>query len=314
MEDHAVIKVEKCPLCGGGQSNLFDQRAVKTGDSASVETDRRLVSTGSIKVTNRLCGGCGLVYQSPRMADNELQQFYEQEYRLLYQGSEGPTPKDLAVQQGRAKALLKFARPRLPQAEGALMRHLDIGCSAGLLLQEFQAAYHYQPMGIEPGDAYRNYAAQKGLQVVASLEELPVGLKFNLISLAHVLEHLAEPLDYLQTLRQEWLNPSGYLLLEVPNLYAHDSFEIAHLVSYSPHTLQQTLQQAGYEILAFQTHGQPRSAILPLYLTALAKPAERPFSRIVRPERAVRLKRRLGLARRRLLTRLAPRQAWLPVK
>ncbi len=97
-------------------------------------------------------------------------------------------------------------------------------------------------------------------------------MRFDLISLAHVLEHIANPVQYLAGLRQNWLTEEGSLLVEVPNLYCHDSFEVAHLVAYSPHSLTQTLQQAGFEIVVFVQHGRPRSSILPLYLTVLARP------------------------------------------
>jgi len=290
------ITVQHCPLCSSTQSLPFDQRTFR-----------------GQPVANRLCRACGLVYQSPRMTDVELEAFYAESYRQLYQGSQGPDSKDLAVQRGRARALLAFARRHIP----AVSRHLDIGCSSGLLLQQFHQVYSCQPTGIEPGDAYRRYAQEQGLEVFASLPELRASNQapFDLVSLAHVLEHIPAPVEYLEALGAGLLSPGGWLLIEVPNLYAHDSFEVAHLVAYSPHTLRQMLQKSGFDITGFQEHGQPRSAILPLYLTALARPSASPLpgGSQVTPESGVRRKRRLGMLRRRVLTRLTPRRAWLPV-
>jgi 2-polyprenyl-3-methyl-5-hydroxy-6-metoxy-1,4-benzoquinol methylase len=218
-------------------------------------------------VTNCLCSACG-VCTSPLPVRRRSWRFTNRSTASFYQGSEGPTRKDLAVQNGRAEALLSFAGGWL----AGLSRHLDIGCSAGVLLQWFQRAYDCKPAGIEPGRAYREYARAQGLNVFASLDELRAARlpRFDLVSLAHVLEHLPDPVEYLAALRADLLLPDGWLLLEVPNLYAHDSFEIAHLVSYSPHTLSQALQKSGYEIVASQRHGQPRSRLIPLYLTVLA--------------------------------------------
>ena len=299
-----------CPLCASTRSTLFDQRSFR-----------------QTLVSNRECLECGLVYQSPHMSDQELEAFYEEEYRQVYQGSQGPNPKDLAVQTGRAEALLAFTQKSIPEINA----HLDIGCSAGLLLERFQQAYTCQSVGVEPGTAYRNYSQARGLTVFASLGELQGGLssqaaatRFDLISLAHVLEHIPDPKTYLANLRQEWLSdstqppgctqPPGWLLVEVPNLYGHDSFEIAHLVSYSPHTLDQMLQQAGFQIIARQVHGQPRSELIPLYITVLAQARqnENPLQSHVIPERGVKRKRRAALLRRSLVTRLAPHKAWLP--
>ncbi len=296
-----AISVQICPLCRGSRSRLFDQRTFRD----------RLVS-------NRVCKACGLVFQSPRMTDEELDRFYADEYRQLYQGSQGPNPKDLAIQASRAETLVRFIKAavqagRLP-SPAFPMQHLDIGCSAGLLLQRFQLAFNLTPTGIEPGTAYRGYAHAQGIEVYQSLDELASQPKqFDWISLAHVLEHIAEPVDYLVHLRQNWLIPGGWLLLEVPNLYGHDCFEVAHQVSYSPQTLKQTLKQAGFQVIAEQIHGQPRSKILPLYITVLARPEANPKPAAVEPETGVRFKRRAAMLRRLLLTRLAPRQAWLPL-
>lgn len=271
-----------CPLCGADRHQLFDRRKFYGQE-----------------VTNQLCCQCGLVYQSPRMSAQEAGVFYEQEYRRLYQGSAGPNTKDLSVQQQRADVLFAFTRPRVE----AVSRHLDIGCSAGLLLKRFQAGYLCQSMGIEPGEAYRQYAQAAGLQVYASLDELPEG-RFDLISLAHVLEHLPDPVNYLIRLRQDFLYPNGHLLLEVPNLYAHECFEIAHLISFSTQTLLETVRLAGYDSTFIRPHGLPRSTVIPLYLTLLAVPGGSPQPPRPLPETQVRLKRSLGVFYRRLLSRL----------
>lgn len=292
-----VISVERCPLCSDTRSELFDRRAFR-----------------GKPVTNRTCANCGLVFQSPRMSDEELATFYRQEYRQLYQGDREPAAKDLALQRLRAQALSDFIK--LSDARPTI--HLDIGCSAGLLLERFRDDFGCQPTGIEPGDAYRAYAQRRGLDVFASPDELQpvVTNRFDLVSLIHVLEHLPDPVTYLTDLRLKFMTADGWLLVEVPNLYAHDCFEIAHLTSYSPHTLQQTIEKAGFTIQLFQAHGKPRSSLIPLYLTLLARPINLihdPATLRVVPEKNVRIKRQLGLLRRRILERLYPRRAWLPL-
>ena len=315
--------VSACPLCGESASEPFDQRVFH-----------------GVRVSNQNCRACGLVFQSPRMAEAELQEFYAAEYRRLYQGSEGPSANDLAVQTQRASALITFLQGAIPApaapTEDSIC--LDIGCSAGKLLEAYARAFGCRVVGIEPGDAYRQEDQRRGLDVYASLEGFEVSGLYpcHLISLIHVLEHLPHPVEYLVHLRQKLLHADGgagtdhqvteqgWLLLEVPNLYCHDCFEVAHLTSFSAHTLVQTLDQAGFEIVAFKKHGAPRSRWLPLYITVLAK-ARRgvgadtrvspmgadtrvsPYSatggrRAVIPERGVWLKRRLGMLRKSVVT------------
>jgi len=287
--------VLQCLLCANRKSKFFDQREFR-----------------GLPVTNRVCAACGLVFQSPRMTEAELGNFYSNEYRRMYQGEEGPSAKDIAVQRLRAGNLLHFVMDCLGKPE----RHLDIGCSSGALLSCFQSALGCQPVGIEPGDAYRIYARDQGLTVYSSLEELKAygDVGFDLVSLVHVLEHLPDPVSYLVKIRQTVLASDGWLLLEVPNLYAHDCFEVAHLASFSAHTLTQTLNKAGYGVIALKLHGQPRSLRIPLYISMLAKPERLTNVQTVfhvRAEKGVAIKRTLGMYRRRLVTRLFPRQAWL---
>jgi len=292
-------QVLSCPLCGKTGSHAFDQRVFH-----------------GLPVVNCICAACGFVYQSPRMTEAELQEFYAAEYRRLYQGSEGPSAKDLAVQAQRASALLEFTRPYL--AGSALIEDslfLDIGCSAGKLLESFAQAYHCRVVGVEPGDAYRAEGQRRGLDVYASLDGVEQAGQYpcDLISLIHVLEHLPNPVQYLAHLRQKMLKPRSWLLVEVPNLYAHDCFEVAHLASFSAHTLVETLKQAGFELVALKKHGAPRSRLLPLYITVLACPLPVSLHQAVIPERGVQFKRRTGMFRRRVATRLFPGQAWLPL-
>jgi 2-polyprenyl-3-methyl-5-hydroxy-6-metoxy-1,4-benzoquinol methylase len=285
--------VEKCPLCGLDAKSPFDQRQFR-----------------GTMVTNILCRGCGLVYQSPRMTAAESQEFYEEGYRRLYQGQESPISRDLAVQEARARLVLDFLGEQV-RPGGHI---LDIGCSAGILLTQLQTRYQAQVRGVEPGKMYREYARAAGLPVYHSLEALQQEEcgRFDLISMMHVLEHLPDPLAYLLHLRERLLETEGLLLLEVPNLYAHDCFEVAHLVSYSPHTLSQLVEKAGYKNIKMRAHGLPRSRLIPLYLTILAQPSPVPLAgKPMRKEAWVKQKRQLGLFQRKLKERFFPRHAWL---
>ena len=284
--------VQFCPLCGSDRNKLFERSKFHSRD-----------------INNRICQNCGLVFQSPCMDEDEAAAFYEAEYRLLNDGSVAPTARNMSVQNARAESLAGFARPVIDR----LSSHLDIGCSMGILLGRFEKEYHCHPVGIEPGEAHRTQARQAGLTVYASLEDLEQNehTRYSLVSMAHVLEHMPDPVGYLVHLRETLLDPAGWLLIEVPNLYAHDSFETAHLVAYSAHTLQQTLGKAGFEVIRLEQHGRPRSAWLPLYITLLARPrmgAQGPFH--IQPEHYVAAKRQLGMLSRHLLERLFPGWIW----
>ncbi len=152
-----------------------------------------------------ICKSCGLVFQSPRPGEEELQAFYRQGYRSLYQDSEQPVKKDLVMQSTRAAITVKMIRQQIP----SIARHLDIGSSSGALLQAVRAAYRCEMVGIEPGEGYRRFSEADGVKTFGSIDELlndKVG-SFDFVSMMHVLEHLVDPLQVLKTLANECLNP-----------------------------------------------------------------------------------------------------------
>jgi trans-aconitate methyltransferase len=246
------------------------------------------------------------------MTEDELKVFYLSEYRQIYQGNVEPDQKDIVVQKARAQAITNF----LQDCGVEQVKHfVDIGSSTGLLLEKIKNKYKCEVIGIEPGNAYREFAQSRGLEVFESLEAMiAMGRrKFDLITMIHVLEHIPDPVEYLRQLRLNILTEPGKVLVEVPNIYAHDSFEVAHLTSFSRHSLVEVLKEAGFETIFLEPHGRPRSNMIPLYISLLATPevTEQEKSQVEK-ERWIRLKRRAGLAHRKVIEKLFPRQAWLP--
>ncbi len=289
--------VNLCALCGSTVANHIEFS--------------ELMDHG-VTLTYSLCTKCGLVFQSPMMSQASLDRFYVEQYRKTVQESEGPTDKDLRVQTGRARALSQFVHRDVIE----IRRLLDIGSSAGMLLERFRADFGCESVGIEPGDIYRAYAMDRNLCVFPNLETLEAQdeAAFDLVSMSHVLEHLPDPLAYLIHLRRRWVAPDGWVLIEVPNLYGHQTFELAHLYAYTAATLREFLRQAGFEVLRLRSHGRPRSRLIPLYLTALARPRsdESASGRIRSGSFGVRSRRRLGMLWRRIATKFFARWAWLP--
>jgi len=165
--------VTECPLCSSTKRSPFE----------TIEEADQLVSF-------LICHRCGLVYQSPRMDEAELEQFYEREYRIQRQETEEPIEKDLLMQDARARAVLRMVQPHL----SAVTRHLDIGSSSGALLQRFHEQYECVSVGVEPGDSYRHYSKAQGLRIYPSLDTLAYAneLPFDLISMLHVIEHVED--------------------------------------------------------------------------------------------------------------------------
>lgn len=283
-----------CPLCQSPQNLEFER-----------------VQSFGYPIVYCQCQQCGFVFQNGGESKSADPKFYEETYRKIYQLTESPTEKDLKIQQQRAEHTIAFLKGHGLKKLGHI---LDIGASSGLFLKALRKEFAGNVVGVEPGRAYREFAQLDGLSMYASLEALvnsQDSKPFDLISLMHVLEHIPDPVKLLNNLRTDNLLPSGYLLIEVPNFYAHDSYELAHVSCFTPHSLKETLQKAGFTIIAMEKHGHPRSKLLNLYITVLAKVGVEHPGYEVKPEKFVRERRQLGFVYRRLVLKFLPKLAWL---
>lgn len=252
-ESYNWENVQQCPLCSEVRFSLFD-KSLNHG----------------VEITNLICHTCGLVFQSPRMDEESIEHYYQSEYIHQHQKADQVTRKEQGVQAARAKHLVDL----VVSSGLEVGNHLDIGASTGRLMKSMIGIYGCQSFGVEPSEVYRAYANQQGLNVYASLDELEkqIDIRFNLITLAHVLEHLPEPRIFLEELKKRWLEEDGAILVEVPNLYFHQCFELPHLASYQHEALRDMLKASGCEEILTATHGYPRSRRIPLYLVSLARP------------------------------------------
>ena len=251
--DYAMEELERCLLCNSTRLETFDLSHFR----------------GAL-VTNQICKECGLVFQSPRLTAQSLDTYYRDSYAFTHQGAEVVSEEQLLIQTARAENLVRLARISGLSPDD----HLDIGCSTGRLMQAVTKAFGSESWGVEPSERYRNFCIHDGLNVEPSLETLSESRRepFALVTMAHVLEHLPEPIAFLSDLRDRWLDEDGKLLVEVPNLFFHRSFELPHLTSFHRGTLTDILQQSGYQVEWLRKHGRPRHRRIPLYLTALARP------------------------------------------
>jgi SAM-dependent methyltransferase len=106
--------------------------------------------------------------------------------------------------------------------------------------------------GLEPNRGYARHAREQlGLPIHEGFVERADGIpgRFDLVTLYHVLEHLAEPAATVRMLRER-LRPGGHLVIEVPNVEATcqapaHTYHRAHLTTWGIPTLERLGLQAG---------------------------------------------------------------------
>lgn len=250
--------VHQCPVCGSGERWFADFATAMDEGWAGVYL---------------MCRMCGLVFQSPRPTEAALEAFYAREYLESTLESQADAQRDRWVQQQRADHLTDLAGAHIED----VAIHVDVGASRGTLMEALRQRFGCKTIGVEPGEERRRQVQEVGLEMVASTAALPAEIQglVDLITMAHVLEHLRGPVEELSGIRSRLLRPAGWLLLEVPNLLCHKSFERAHLHAFTPETLERTLRAAGFEVVELITHGRPHSRRFPLYILALARAIDR---------------------------------------
>jgi len=218
-----------CPLCG------------EDGPKGAVlATDH--VLPGHPRITLLRCPVCGAAF---------LQDLTPPDYEIMAE------QLDYYVEQGAGIDCIVAPLLRLPP--GSVRRCLDVGCSFGFALDFSRYAFGWEGLGVDPSPLAAAGAAALGVPIHRTCFSAGLDLgpePFDLVLCSEILEHLAEPLPLLATLRER-LSPEGLLVLSTPNLaiVRRETEEGAlgralspglHLVLYDRGALSLLLAKAGF--------------------------------------------------------------------
>lgn len=238
-----VETIAECPGCGGENLTILE-----------VQSDHKIFLTDAdeLTVTTGVCGceSCGLTFLNPRMGQKKLFEYYTKQSRIPRSHIEAASP--FAAHMDLQIDLIE----KVYSIKGG-GRALEIGCAEGFFLQalEKRAQGKMHLYGVELSEKYVEQARKQLPEVV--IFETPLEktnfkeLKFDLIIMRHVLEHLSRPMECLQKIR-EILAPGGALYIEVPDsnkiapsvsrFYHHE-----HLLYFTPQVLNNYLTSAGLQ-------------------------------------------------------------------
>jgi SAM-dependent methyltransferase len=187
---------------------------------------------------------------------------------------------------------MRFLRG-LPRQESHHGRLLDVGCGSGTFLCEARRV-GYEVSGLDLSPEALSLLKARGIKAyTGSLSENSLGQQtFEVITLFHVLEHLADPLnDLLMILRH--LAPGGDLIIQVPNRSSMQARVLSrrwygldpprHLTQFSRSGLIRLIQRAGLgsgRIFSFSLRDNAPAIVSSLF------PGLDPKARAVRNRRA----------------------------
>ena len=157
-----------------------------------------------------------VTYAQPKL--DELDSYYESEDYISHTDSKA-TLVDKIYQSVKRIMLNKKLEivSSFNQNKGSL---LDVGAGTGDFLN---AAKNdgWSISGVEPNSKARSLANQKKILLVEDINQLPTQ-KYDVITLWHVLEHVPNLFEYIETLKS-LLKENGILIIAVPNYKSYDA-------------------------------------------------------------------------------------------
>ena len=207
-----VEQMEKdihCPLCGSRESKL--ERAVVD----------HMVSKE--KFSLRSCRDCELLRTDPRPNEKEIGRYYDSPSYLSHT-EQGVSFFSKLYNVLRAYNSMSKVRTleSVVQKKPNISKLLDVGCGIGVFLEH---AKHrkWDVFGVELNEKARKVAEKRlKTSIFQKLDDVKTELKFDAISLWHVLEHLPEPNKVLEKLYGH-AAPGAALILGLPNRQSHDA-------------------------------------------------------------------------------------------
>lgn len=162
-----------------------------------------------------------------------------------------------------SRAIIDASMRHLPEAtEGKQL--LDLGCGNGAFLLRARSA-GWDVFGVDFDSKAVEAAHSQGLDVrTGGVETLDPSIEqFDVITLAHVIEHVHHPVAVLQAC-YKLLKPGGFLWIETPNIASegHRLFGSAwrglepprHLVLFTLESMRNALSTAGFAEIKVQPY------------------------------------------------------------
>jgi 2-polyprenyl-3-methyl-5-hydroxy-6-metoxy-1,4-benzoquinol methylase len=242
----ATTDVPRCEVCGEVRTEVLAQGF-----------DYELLTCANRWYYVR-CVGCGQIWLNPRPAVEALDTIYPSTYYAY-------NYDQISALARKGKELIDSRKMRgiLSRAGSRPERYLDVGCGDGRYLDVLakRGVPKEGLFGLELDEDVVARAQDRGIQVwcerVEDCERFAPST-FDLITMFHVIEHVAEPRAVLERLAT-WLRPGGVLALETPNTDSLDArmfvdgywggYHIPrHWHLFRPETMTTILEQVGLKV------------------------------------------------------------------
>jgi SAM-dependent methyltransferase len=242
-----------CCVCGARESEAFFTTAYKT-------------NKGAVPFHMRRCGGCGLLFNSPRLPDDRISDYYDGSYYVFKRSDAEYFQKSAQIYR-RTLQCLETPEGRRDIAE--------IGSGKGYFLALLKDM-GWAVQGIELAQDAADYAEREiGVPTFAGpleayLEANP-GRSFPVIACIDVIEHVPDPAAFAAALARATV-PGSLLVIDTPNARAQlieeqgsdwRGFNPYHIFVFDADNMGRLLEAHGFLVLQAFTYNNGGEAEAP---------------------------------------------------
>lgn len=196
------------------------------------------------------CKNCGLVYVNPQPEEEEIKQYYNEQYK----SKKYPSEKKIKSKTREARKIIKSLKRIIKRKN---IKLLDVGCGFGYLVKSASEA-GWDAYGIEVADWMVDFA-KKEFKIKVDVRSFPgSGLReesYDIITMLEVVEHFPNPFRALKE-AHILTKKEGFLMIRVPDIESFPAkkdkidwrgFVLPdHLYFFSFETLKKICEKSGF--------------------------------------------------------------------
>lgn len=206
------------------------------------------------------CGFCKTTFLYPMMNKAENARFYSsQGLQARYKRITSSNKKKFL--DLKLKKAAEFQVNSLKKYFAKSQTLCDIGASCGMFLEKARP-YVKQVIAVELGQSEQKILRAKKIPYYSQLEDVvKKKVKFDVVTMFHVFEHIPEPLDFVKKLKKV-LAPQALVIVEVPNVddvlisqyncqaFKKFYFQSMHCFYYNKETLKNVFEADGFSLVS----------------------------------------------------------------
>ena len=233
----------KCPVCEHFGAELLHEQRFQGVDGTGLLDGYNVV----------VCKACGAVFSDHLPPVERFTEYYASASKYEFSHRGGEQHREEII---RVEGLAKWLSSQLPLE----IPILDVGCATGELLLKLRQEGFSDITGLDPSHECVERARNlHGLTMIEGVlgSKKPDQRSYGAVILSAVLEHIPATDLFVKDLIQ-WTNPSGFLVVEVPDLEFFDQsrnapfqeMSIEHVNFFTGASLKNLMRRHGFKAVA----------------------------------------------------------------